>query len=480
MYWQDTAIAAQQEALHMKWRNWLAGLLAVTLLALTGCSGQQTFTADHLTVWIWDESQQELWSTLAQSWTEETGITVDVVAKDSETYWQELQSGTLPDLFWVDPGHAQSCIASGLLQPLDSYLEADKSVRLKDFYSQLLPPFQRGDQTYALPKDSSVTALWYNKTLFDRQELAYPDETWTWETLYTNAQKLTNHHNGICGLAIGVEDTTDGWYNLVYAYGGSLVGTDEEGTRVSGWGDESTGQAMELMGRLIRDCMPSQTVMAQVGVQDLFTSGHVAMVLQSSRDALTLAQTEGDWDCTLLPYCDRDGNGTCEAGERVSILTGTAWAISTTSADGAAAYDLLTVFCGEEGQKAQSAANLAQPAMPGLGEDWGVSLMEDLSAYRTTLTDGILIAPPVQLAEESWMAYAATKTMYTAWNNPDQMDSMLQQQQQYTTQDLVSSAVSETQSDTAAPEETGSGDPAGTEDTNPPDTSADAGEEVQG
>lgn len=480
MYWQSTAIAAQQEALHMKWRNWLAGLLAVTLLALTGCSGQQTFDTDQLTVWIWDESQQELWTTLAQNWTEETGITVDVVVKDSETYWQELQSGTLPDIFWVDTAHAQSCIASGLLQPLDSYLEADKSIQLKDFYSQLLPAFQSGEQTYALPKDSSVTALWYNKALFDRQELAYPDETWTWETLYTNAKKLTNHHNGICGLAMGVEDTTDGWYNLVYAYGGSLVGTDEDGNRVSGWGDETTGQAMELMGRLIRDCMPSQPVMAQVGVQDLFTGGHVAMVLQSSSDGLTLAQTEGDWDCTLLPYCDRDGNGTCDEGERVSILTGTAWAISATSADGAAAYDLLTVLCGEEGQKAQSAANLAQPSMPGLGEDWGVSLTEDLSAYRTTLADGTLVAAPVQLAEESWMEYAATETMYTAWNNPDQMDNMLQQQQQYTTQDLASSATSEPQSDTASPEETGNGEPGDTTDTNTPDPSADAGEEVQG
>lgn len=457
----------------MKWRNWLAGLLAVTLLALTGCSGQQKFETDQLTVWIWDENQQTLWTTLAQDWTEKTGITVDVVVKDSEIYWQELQSGPRPDLFWVDTDHAQSCIASGLLQPLDDYLEADKSVQLKDFYSQLLPAFQSGEQTYALPKDSSVTALWYNKTLFDRQELAYPDETWTWETLYTNAKQLTNYHNGIFGLAMGVEDTTDGWYNLVYAYGGALIGTDEDGNRVSGWGDETTGQAMELVGRLIRDCMPSQPVMAQVGVQDLFTSGHVAMVLQSSPDGLTLAQTEGDWDCTLLPYCDRDGSGTCDEGERVSILTGTAWAISSTCADGAAAYDLLTALCGEEGQKAQSAANLAQPAMTGLGEDWGVSLTEDLSAYRTALADGTLIAAPIQLAEESWMEYAAQVTLYTAWNNPDQMDSMLQQQQQYTSGDLASSAAAAPQGDTTPTEATGSREATAEEATNTPDTTGD-------
>lgn len=436
----------------MRWRNWLAGLLALTLLlGLTACGGQQSYDTEQLTVWIWEERQKETWETLTQSWAEKNHISVEFVVKNPSTYWQELETGNPPDLFWVDTTHAQDCISAGLLRSLDEYLDADKSIRLKDFYSQLLPPFQSGGKTYALPKDSSVTALWYNKTMFDSLGLAYPDESWTWEDLYTNAQKLTNRHNGNFGLAIGEGDTADGWYNLVYAYGGSIVETDKDGARVSGWGDEATGQAMELLSRLIRDCMPSQPTMAQLGTERLFAGGHVAMVLQSSGEALELAGESGaaNWGCAQLPYCDRDGSGSCEQGERVSLITGTAWAISAKSVDSAAAYDLLTVLCGEEGQKAQSAANLAQPARSGLGEDWGVSLTTgDFAPYRTTLAEGTLIAAPVQLAGESWEDYAVSDTMYIAWNNPAEMEALLQKQQKYTASDLASAAAAAEEPDT--------------------------------
>lgn len=431
----------------MKRNNWLALLLALAmLLGLAGCGAAEQFTTDQLTVWIWDEAQKETWETLAQSWSEEKHIAVEFVVKDRETYWSELEQGPQPDLFWVDSSHAQQLIAAGMMRSLDDYLEESRGIRLKDYRSQLLNAFQSGGKTYALPKDSVVTALWYNKSIFDSMGVSYPDETWTWETLYTNACKLTNRHNGSFGLAIGEGDTAGGWYNLVYSYGGFLADTDENGGRASGWGEETTGQAMELLARLIRDCMPSQPTMAQLGTKQLFAGGHVAMVLQSSEEALELIGQPGasNWACTLLPYCDRDGSGDCGEGERISLLQGTGWAISAKSADGDAAYSLLTALGGEEGQKAQSAANLAQPAMTGLGEDWGVSLPDwDFSPYRTTLSEGTLVAAPVQLAGESWEDYAISDTMYTAWNNPDQMEAMLAEQQEYTAGNLASAAPAE-------------------------------------
>lgn len=452
----------------MKWRNWLAGLLALALLlGLAGCGETEQFAAEKLTVWIWDESQKETWETLAQPWSEEQHIKVEFVVKDRERYWSELEQGPLPDIFWVDSSHAQDCIAGGYLRSLDEYLDGDHAIQLKNYLSELLGAFRSGGKTYALPKDSSVAALWYNKSIFDSRGLSYPDETWTWETLYTNACKLTNRHNGSFGLAIGAEDTADGWYNLVYAYGGFLVGADEAGNRVSGWGEETTGQAMELLARLIRDCMPSQPTMAQMGAEQLFAGGHVAMVLRSGEEALELIREPGasNWACTLLPYCDRDGSGDCGEGERVSLLQGTGWGISAKSTDGAAAYSLLTALCGEEGQKAQSAANLAQPAMTGLGEDWGVSLPDwDFSPYRTTLAEGTLIAAPVQLAGERWEDYAISDTMYTAWNNPDRMEEMLSEQQAFTASDLTAAQPAEPEEDQAeknSPEDSGEEDAQG-------------------
>lgn len=427
----------------MKKRNWLALLLALAMvLALAGCSGGN-FTAESLTVWIWDEGEEQTWDTLAQDWADRNGVSVEIEVIDEDSYWEEVASGDLPDILWVDTAHAQECIEEGLIQSLEEYLGSGSKVKVKDYYSQLMPAFQSDGETYALPKDSSVTALWYNKTLFDRAGLSYPDESWTWETLYTNALALTSRSSGVYGIAIDVTDTTDGWYNLVYAYGGALVSEDEDGNRTSSWSSTGTVQAMNLLADLIADCMPSQAVMEQMGTTALFTSGHVAMILQSSEEALELVEESGaaNWGCVQLPYYDLDGSGSCETGERVSVVTGTAWAISSTAADGAAAYDLLQTLAGEEGQNAESAANLAQPAMTGLGEAWGVSLTTgDFTPYRTTLSEGTLVAAPLELEWETWEDYALAETMYIAWNNPDEMTNQLAAQETYTTASLIEAA----------------------------------------
>lgn len=429
----------------MKIRNWAARLLTAVLaagilLGLSGC-GQETkhFTAEKLNVWIWDESQLATWQALADSWTEGTGITVAFTVKDRETYWADVDKGVLPDILWVDSDHFQTYAAAGTFLQLDSLLEGSRAVKLENYYPQVVENLQTGGHTYALPKDSAVTALWYNQAIFDSMSLSYPDDTWTWEDLYTAAQKLTNRHTGKYGIAIAADDTGDGWYNLVYAYGGAILKTDESGNTVSGWGDTETGEAMELLARLIADCMPSQPTLAQLAAEDLFAEGHVAMLLQNSQEALELIRRTGasNWACTVLPYCDRDGSGDCGEGERVSVMEGSGWAISGKSQDSAAAFDLLETFCGETGQKALAEANVAQPAYKAAVDDWAAELEGwDFTPYHTTLAQSELVALPVQWSGESWQDYALSTTLYTAWNDPGRMAAMLAQQEVYTASDL--------------------------------------------
>ena len=91
-------------------------LAAVLMLSVTGCADEgKSFTTDQVTVWIWDESQLEAWQAIADSWTEETHITVKITVKDKATYWQEVERGMLPDILWMDSQHLQTCVQGDML-----------------------------------------------------------------------------------------------------------------------------------------------------------------------------------------------------------------------------------------------------------------------------------------------------------------------------------------------------------------------------
>ena len=415
-------------------------LAAVLMLSVTGCADEgKSFTTDQVTVWIWDESQLEAWQAIADSWTEETHITVKITVKDKATYWQEVERGMLPDILWMDSQHLQTCVQGDMLLRLDDVLKSS-SLNMGDYDSQVVESFQVDGYTYAIPKDSSVMALWYNKVLFDTMNVAYPDESWTWEDLVGASEKLTNRHSGKCGIAMDITDTSDGWYNLLYAYGGGVLTTDENGQITSGWGSPETGEAMSLLAELICNSMPGQPTMSRVGAYELFTSGNTAMLILSGEEAMSLIREGGaeNWACTLLPYCDRDGSGDCGEGERVSMLEGNGWVISSMASDSVAAFDLLETFCSKESQQKMAEGSISQPAMTSLAESWCTSIEGwDFTPYTKTLSGSELISAPIQTAAENWQDYAASTTLYVAWNDPARMDEMLQEQHEYTLSDLA-------------------------------------------
>lgn len=431
-------------------------LAAVLMLTMAGCADEgKSFTTDEITVWIWDESQLEAWQAIADSWTEQTHISVRITVKDEAAYWQEVERGMLPDILWMDSQHLQTCVQGNMLLRLDDMLKSG-SLNMSDYDSQVMESFQVDGYTYAVPKDSSVMALWYNKMLFDAVDAAYPDETWTWEDLAQASEALTNRHAGKYGIAIDITDTSDGWYNLLYAYGGAVLTTDEDGQLTSGWGSSETSAAMGLLAGMICSSMPSQPTMSRISSYELFTSGNVAMLIQSGEEAMSLIREDGaeNWACTLLPYCDRDGSGDCGEGERVSMLEGNGWVISSMASDSVAAFDLLETFCSKESQQKMAEGSISQPAMTSLAESWCTSIEGwDFTPYTKTLNDSELISAPIQTAAESWQDYAASTTLYVAWNDPARMDEMLQKQDEYTLSDLARGQSSGETTETGGEEE---------------------------
>ncbi len=106
-------------------------------------------------------------------------------------YFFDMNKGVFPDIFALQRHHLFWLIKNNYIQPLDNFLADEPGYPL-----DTLDKFVRDAVTYKgkiwmLPKNMHIFYLCYNKKLFDKEGIPYPDETWTWETYLEAAKALT-------------------------------------------------------------------------------------------------------------------------------------------------------------------------------------------------------------------------------------------------------------------------------------------------
>lgn len=100
-----------------------------------------------------------------------------------------LVANTAPDVFYLDVLYAKPFFAKRILRPLDDEL-ARSGIRGDDFIPGLYRAFTDGGHVYGIPKDFNTLALFYNRGFFDRAGIAYPDSSWTLDTLRRASMRL--------------------------------------------------------------------------------------------------------------------------------------------------------------------------------------------------------------------------------------------------------------------------------------------------
>ena len=297
-----------------------AVLLLAMMLSLTVFGPTASASADFtLNVNIWDANQQEGLQKIADKWSEKSGVNVKIEVVDWDNYWTLLSAGArggeMPDVFWTHSNTVQMYMENDLLLDLTGYVQKD-GVDMSKYYPGIVELYTRSDgNIYALPKDHDTIALLYNKAIFDQYGVAYPTDDWTWEDMYNAAKAITEGSNGsVYGMAMNTSNNQDGWYNLVYDFGGEVITADHKGTTIASEGGKA---GMEMVRRLLSVGAP-QSVVAETGTDSLFQSAKTAMITQGSWmiNAFYTAEHHADYAWALLPYADLNGNGACDDGER--------------------------------------------------------------------------------------------------------------------------------------------------------------------
>ncbi|MGI6738066.1 MAG: ABC transporter substrate-binding protein [Christensenellales bacterium] len=303
---------------------------------------------------IWDKNQQPGMEAIAAAYTEKNpDVTINVQVTPWSEYWTKLQAaaagGSLPDVFWMHSNQFYVYAEAGTMLDL-----TDLNIDYSPYPEGITAMYQYEGGQYAVPKDYDTIALAYNKEIFDNAGVAYPDDTWTWDTLLENAKKLTDKEKGIYGYGAPIHDQ-QGFLNFIYQNEGYEF---KDGK--SGYDLPETREALQFYidFALKHEVSPTPQSFADVSADDQFKAGRLAMLNVGTwmmSDYTVYDGIKDKFDLAVLP----------KGKVRASIYNGLGYAGAATTEHPEQVKDFIK-FCGsEEANIIQAKHKAAIPAYAG-------------------------------------------------------------------------------------------------------------------
>lgn len=156
-------------------------------------------------------------------------IKVDLEIVDFQNYYTKLNttiaSKTAPDVFEVGYENFMSYAAQNVLRDLTDVIEADQDFDPAIYKELAYNAFQYDGKQLGMVESFSDVVLFYNKDLFDQNNVPYPEASWTWKEELEAAQKLTDAKNGVWGTYAPLQFWE--FYKTIVQNGGGVF--DENG-----------------------------------------------------------------------------------------------------------------------------------------------------------------------------------------------------------------------------------------------------------
>jgi multiple sugar transport system substrate-binding protein len=293
------------------------------------------------------------------------GIQVQLVAvADFMNYLTKLQTllaaGTPPDVITLGNEWFPAFMHKGAFADLTPYIENDPDLDLDGYIPRTLEVLTHDGRLYALPKDFSVDALYYNKGAFDAAGVPYPDEAWTWETLLDAAQKLTVRDSEGRVVQYGWTDSGFNMWPWIWQNGGQIFDHERSPTRCT-LTDPAVVEAVQFYYDLSlkHKVAPNVAELQQTPQRELFMAGRVAMSTDNCGAQVPLAEiTDFEWDVAMLP----------KGRERVTPMAENGYALSAASRHREAAWTLIKFLSGPQAVRVIVSAGGAMPCLKSLAE----------------------------------------------------------------------------------------------------------------
>lgn len=422
----------------------LAVVLATMLLSVTGCSGNSSKSTNgsadgtgesvKLSFMIWDVNQQKGMQQLCDAYKEKhPNVTIEVQTVNWDEYWTKLEaaatSNSLPDVFWMHTNEFIKYASAGKLADVTD-LYGDQNYYKDNFPEGLVKNFTYDGKMYGVPKDWDTIALAYNKDLFDKAGVSYPDDTWTWENVIDAAKKI-KEKTGQWGFLAPLDDQS-GYLNLVKQAGGYIISPDG---KQAGFTDPGTKKGIELWISLQKDYdfSPKQETFTDTDANTIFGSGQAGMVLLGSWNVTPFLQNYPDlhWDVSVLPKMSDpvkgDGRGT--------IYNGLCYSTGADNKHLDVVKDFLKYLGTEDAMVLAGKSGAAIPAYNGTAKYWVDNFKDKLNvnAYSEMMEYGEQF---YNCKSKSEWVDTVSDTLLEVYNGQKDLDTALQELQNLVTEKL--------------------------------------------
>lgn len=206
------------------------------------------------------------------------------------------------DLFWFDlPVYA--FYKKGLIKNLQPYF--DRDINLDEYDAKLWDPYRfDGKNLYVGPDNYGTLAFYYNKDLFDKAGVEYPNENWTWDDVLVAAKKLTvkeGNETVQFGLDPGALTNWWGWMILSWEQGGEIVDQVHDPTQFT-FNTPQTVNALQYLQDLVYKHGVAPDAAQRNALAGDFMTGKIAMYVGGDWDLGTLKEVKDfKWDMVPLP-----------------------------------------------------------------------------------------------------------------------------------------------------------------------------------
>jgi len=266
------------------------------------------------------------------------GLKLELDVPPSGNYYEkiltEIAAGEPPDAARIDDYLLAPSVARKGIDPLDSYIGADKSFDLGDFDKVALQNGQYQGKQYGMPIELDTYVIFYNATAFKEAGIPLPptdwtDNSWTWPDFLQICQKLVKQTGG----------STDRWgfmYDYafvsrlsaeVYAQGGTFVDDPLNPSKLTLDNPRSVAGLQFLSDLRNRyQVAPTQQVLDKGGgSQKMFQQGKMAMYIDGPWSAAgnkPAIQNRFEWDVAPLPHEPNTQPGETAISNCLTILSG--------------------------------------------------------------------------------------------------------------------------------------------------------------